>query len=35
MMLKIKDVKSLNMLVEALAINGYKIKTETVYREWP
>lgn len=35
MELKIKDVRSLNMLVEALSINGYKLQTEVVWKEWP
>ena len=35
MELKVRDIKSLNMLVEALSLNGYKLKTEVVYKPLP
>lgn len=35
MELKIKDVRSLNMLVEVLSLNGYKLQTEVVYKPFP
>ena len=35
MELKIKDVRSLNMLVEALSINGYTIQTAVVWKQFP
>lgn len=35
MELKIKDMKSLNMLVEALSINGYKLQTAVVWKQFP
>ena len=33
--LKVRDMKSLNMLVEALSLNGYKLQTEAVYKPFP
>ena len=35
MELKVKDIKSLNMLVEALSLNGYKLQTEVFYKPFP
>ena len=35
MELKIKDVRSLNMLVEALSLNGYKLQTAVVWKQFP
>ena len=35
MELKVRDIKSLNMLVEALSLNGYKLQTEVVYNPFP
>ena len=35
MELKIKDMRSLNMLVEALSLNGYKLQTAVVWKEYP
>ena len=35
MELKVRDIKSFNMLVEALSINGYKLQTEVVYKPFP
>ena len=35
MELKIKDARSLNMLVEALSLNGYELQTAVVWKEWP
>ena len=35
MELKVRDIKSLNMLVEALSLNGYKLQTEVVYKPFP
>ena len=35
MELKVRDIKSLNMLVEALSLNGYKLQTEVIYKPFP
>ena len=35
MELKVRDIKSLNMLVESLSLNGYKLQTEVVYKPFP
>lgn len=35
MELKVRDIKSLNMLVEVLSLNGYKLQTEVVYKPFP
>ena len=35
MELKVRDIKSLNMLVEALSLNGYKLETEVIYKHFP
>ena len=35
MELKIKDVESLNKIVEALSINGYRLQTAVVWKQWP
>ena len=35
MELKVRDIKSLNMLVEVLSLNGYKLQTEVVYMQFP
>ena len=35
MELKIKDVASLNKLVESLSINGYRLQTAVVWKQWP
>ena len=35
MELKIKDVRSLNMLVEALSLNGYKLQIAVVWKQFP
>lgn len=35
MELKIKDVRSLNMLVEALCLNGYKLQTAVIWKQFP
>ena len=35
MELKVRDIKSLNMLVEALSLNGYKLETEVIYKPFP
>ena len=35
MELKVRDIKSLNMLVEALSLNGYKLQTEAIYKPFP
>ena len=29
------NIKSLNMLVEVLSLNGYKLQTEVVYKPFP
>lgn len=33
--LKIKDIVSLNKLVDALCHNGYRLQIATVYKPWP
>ena len=33
--LKVRDITSLNMLVEVLSLNGYKLKTEVLYKPSP
>ena len=35
MELKVRDIKSLNMLVEVLSLNGYKLQTEVAYKPFP
>ena len=35
MELKVRDIKSLNMLVEVLSLNGYKLQTEAIYKPFP
>lgn len=35
MELKIKDIRSLNMLVEALSTNGYALETAVVWKPFP
>ena len=35
MELKIKDMRSLNMLVEALTLNGYELQTKAIRKKFP
>ena len=35
MELKIKDIRSLNMLVEALSLNGYTLETAVMWKQFP
>lgn len=35
MELKIADVRSLNMLVEALSMNGYRLETAVMWKQFP
>lgn len=35
MELKIKDIASLNKIVEALSVNGYRLQTSVVWKQWP
>ena len=35
MELKIKDMRSLNMLVEALSLNGYVLQTKAIRKQFP
>ena len=35
MELKIKDMRSLNMLVEALSLNGYELQMKAIRKQFP
>ena len=35
MELQVRDIKRLDMLVEVLSLNGYKLITEVVYKPFP
>ena len=35
MELKIKDMRSLNMLVEALSLNDYKLQVKAIRKQYP